>query len=156
MHVPMYHQNQTHLKNRMGRLSYAAWIGLLSIGGFCSVLVLWFPQFSPFNTLAPSLIFSLVIFGFCIYYWIVFSIKRLHDCDQSGLWLLFMLVPILNTLLFLYLLCAAGTKTENAFGPIQTTTTWEVWVGILSLILIMTGTVYQIIHHFLAVYQILG
>lgn len=148
MPVHNNHKNNIKLNNRMGRLSYAAWMGILSIGGISAVLLLWIPQFSPFNTLAPSLIFSVVIFGFCIYYWIVFSIRRLHDCNQSALGILFILVPILNTLLLLYLLCAAGTKTENAFGPIQTTMTWEVWVGILSLILIMTGTFYHIIHHF--------
>ncbi len=45
------------------------------------------------------------------------AIKRLHDLDMSGWWVLLFLVPLLNVLFGLYLLFAPGTDGPNRFGP---------------------------------------
>lgn len=45
------------------------------------------------------------------------AVQRLHDADKSGLWMLFMLVPIANLILTFYLLFAKGTPGQNTYGP---------------------------------------
>ena len=48
---------------------------------------------------------------------IMLSIRRLHDCDKSGYWYILVLVPIVNLVLWLYLLFQPGTAGENKYGP---------------------------------------
>ena len=48
---------------------------------------------------------------------IMLSIRRLHDCDKSGYWYFLALVPIVNLVLWLYLLFQPGTAGENKYGP---------------------------------------
>ena len=43
-------------------------------------------------------------------------IRRLHDLDKSGWFILIMLVPIINLLFIVYLLVAKGTTEPNRFG----------------------------------------
>ena len=49
-------------------------------------------------------------------------IKRLHDLDKGGLWVLIMLIPIVDFFFGLYLLFAKGTNGYNQYGedPLQT------------------------------------
>lgn len=47
---------------------------------------------------------------------IAVSIRRLHDLDKSGWWILLSLVPIVS-LLLLYWFCLKGTEGDNQFGP---------------------------------------
>ena len=44
------------------------------------------------------------------------SIRRLHDVDRSGWWLLIILVPILGAILLLVWYCTKGTEGSNRFG----------------------------------------
>ena len=44
------------------------------------------------------------------------AVRRLHDLDRSGWWILISFVPILGFLLFIYLMFD-GTHGENRFGP---------------------------------------
>ena len=43
-------------------------------------------------------------------------IRRLHDLDKDGLFVLLTLVPAINTLFALYLLFAPGTRGANKYG----------------------------------------
>ncbi len=45
------------------------------------------------------------------------SVRRLHDHDKSGWWLLVAFVPILGALYLLYLFVTKGTDGPNRFGP---------------------------------------
>ncbi len=45
------------------------------------------------------------------------SIRRLHDIDRSGWWLLLVLVPIIGWLVLLIWECTDGTSGTNRFGP---------------------------------------
>lgn len=45
------------------------------------------------------------------------EIRRLHDVDKSGWWILIGLVPIIGAIWLLVLLCLQGTPTANRFGP---------------------------------------
>ena len=45
------------------------------------------------------------------------SVRRLHDIDRSGWWLLIALVPIAGGLLLTVWACYDGTPRANRFGP---------------------------------------
>jgi uncharacterized membrane protein YhaH (DUF805 family) len=47
---------------------------------------------------------------------IAVSVRRLHDLDKSGWWLLIVLVPLLGGLLLLVWACMRGTEGQNRFG----------------------------------------
>ena len=47
---------------------------------------------------------------------IMINIRRLHDLDKSGWWLLVALVPFVNIIFLLYLWLAPGTVGRNRFG----------------------------------------
>jgi uncharacterized membrane protein YhaH (DUF805 family) len=44
-------------------------------------------------------------------------IRRLHDIDRSGWWMLISLVPVIGGIWLLVLLCTEGTYGPNRFGP---------------------------------------
>lgn len=45
------------------------------------------------------------------------GIRRMHDTDRSGWWILIGLVPLIGTIIFLILAAMDGTKGPNRFGP---------------------------------------
>ncbi|MCU0906789.1 MAG: DUF805 domain-containing protein [Rhodobacteraceae bacterium] len=48
---------------------------------------------------------------------IAMSVRRLHDMDRSGWWLLIIVVPLIGILLLLYWFVTRGTQGPNRFGP---------------------------------------
>jgi uncharacterized membrane protein YhaH (DUF805 family) len=44
------------------------------------------------------------------------GVRRLHDTDRSGWWLLFALVPVIGYLVLLYFMVQPGTPGPNRFG----------------------------------------
>ena len=48
---------------------------------------------------------------------ICLSVRRLHDLDQSGWWILLQFIPLINIILFIYLGFWKGTDGDNRFGP---------------------------------------
>ena len=47
------------------------------------------------------------------------GVRRLHDTDKSGWWLLIGIVPFIG-LLLIYFLAISGTPGDNRFGPAST------------------------------------
>lgn len=47
---------------------------------------------------------------------IAVSIRRLHDTNRSGWWLLISLVPIIGSIVLLVFMIQAGTSGENQYG----------------------------------------
>jgi uncharacterized membrane protein YhaH (DUF805 family) len=45
------------------------------------------------------------------------SIRRLHDANYSGIWLLLGFVPLIGTLILLVLMLLPGTPGPNRYGP---------------------------------------
>lgn len=48
---------------------------------------------------------------------IAVAIRRLHDTDRSGWWLLIALVPIIGSIVLLVFMILEGTRGSNRFGP---------------------------------------
>lgn len=59
-----------------------------------------------------SLIYSL----FIIIPSLAVSVRRMHDIDKSGWTLLFVLIPVVGSIILLVLHCKAGTAGENRYG----------------------------------------
>ena len=47
------------------------------------------------------------------------TIRRLHDTDRSGWWILISLIPIIGAIWLLVLLVLDGTAGQNQYGPAQ-------------------------------------
>ena len=45
------------------------------------------------------------------------TVRRLHDLDKSGWWLLIILVPFIGAIVLLVFMCIEGTRGANRFGP---------------------------------------
>ncbi|WBO23602.1 DUF805 domain-containing protein [Sphingomonas abietis] len=45
------------------------------------------------------------------------GIRRLHDIDKSGWWLLISFVPLVGGIVLLVFTCLEGTRGPNRFGP---------------------------------------
>ena len=45
------------------------------------------------------------------------TVRRLHDTDRSGLWILLGLVPCIGALVLLVFMILEGTNGSNRFGP---------------------------------------
>lgn len=48
---------------------------------------------------------------------IAVTIRRLHDTDRSGWWLLILFIPLIGAIWLLVLMVIDGTPGENQYGP---------------------------------------
>jgi len=49
-------------------------------------------------------------------WFIALAVRRLHDTDRSGWWLLIGLIPIVGSLVLLVFYILPGTQGQNRFG----------------------------------------
>ena len=61
----------------------------------------------------PSLIYNLAVLVPSL----AVSVRRLHDTDRSGWWMLLVLVPILGAIALIVFMVLDGSEGENRFGP---------------------------------------
>jgi uncharacterized membrane protein YhaH (DUF805 family) len=45
------------------------------------------------------------------------AVRRLHDLDRTGWWLLLALIPLIGEIILLIWFCTRGTVGPNRFGP---------------------------------------
>ena len=64
----------------------------------------------------PGLFSSIVILGLLIPSLAV-TVRRLHDTNRSGWWVLIIFIPLIGPIFLLVLLCLKGDEGENQFGP---------------------------------------
>lgn len=48
---------------------------------------------------------------------ITVGIRRLHDSDRSGFWMLLILLPLIGIIWLIVLWCFGGTLGNNGYGP---------------------------------------
>lgn len=73
---------------------------------------------------ALDLLFSIIAFVLGIFQLaanIMIGVRRLHDLDKCGWWMLLLIVPLVNLFFCLYLLFFKGTEGPNEYGddPLQ-------------------------------------
>lgn len=49
--------------------------------------------------------------------WLAASVRRLHDINKTGWWMLLMAIPLLGHLVLLIMQCIPGDKGPNQYGP---------------------------------------
>ncbi|MCG8464803.1 MAG: DUF805 domain-containing protein [Xanthomonadales bacterium] len=134
---------------RFGRLSYLAWSLVLGFVGGISMAVFMPVMFSLDATDADILagmtsggmllaMIPMFVLG------AIFGIRRLHDINKSGWWLLLFIVPIVNLILGLVLTFMPGSDGANDFGPPRETRVWEKIFAWLYIALIVLGIVAQV------------
>lgn len=104
-------------KGRIGRLSYLFYlIFIFAFGAFAGIFAaIMTPGIKSQGgfLLSPIGLPSMVI----VYYLLVVAtIKRLHDCDFSGLWALLIFIPYVGQFVSIVLLFIPGTPGRNEYG----------------------------------------
>jgi len=67
------------------------------------------------NLYFTEIFFILLVIIYLIAY-IVQDVKRLHDLDSSGIWIILRFIPIISLIFSFYLLLADGTVGPNQYG----------------------------------------
>jgi uncharacterized membrane protein YhaH (DUF805 family) len=62
-------------------------------------------------------LFSIVVMLGLLIPSLAVGVRRLHDTDRSGWWLLIVLIPLVGAIVLLVFLVLEGTKGDNRFGP---------------------------------------
>ncbi|MGB0867691.1 MAG: DUF805 domain-containing protein [Granulosicoccaceae bacterium] len=74
-----------------------------------------------------------------LYIMICFGVKRLHDINMSGWFMLLLFVPIVNIFFGLYMMLKPGKAEANRFGAQSETKGWEKVVGWIYIVLMVAG-----------------
>ncbi|AOA57128.1 DUF805 domain-containing protein [Acinetobacter larvae] len=142
-------------QGRFGRRSYLAWNVVVTLLGILAMIVSIIPlRLSPNNSSIAQLpesslwVFasiSVLISATVCYFFFIFSIRRLHDLNRSGWLSLCYLLPIINVIFALYLLCVAGQPEDNPYGQPRPAKMWESIVSLVYVIVLAIGIVLSII-----------
>ena len=135
-------------KGRFGRLTFLAWNLLIAVTLSVVLLILMVAMPHTFQAMSSNRDSILVILLAWIpnliwfYFYLIFSIKRLHDLNQSGWLCLVNCIPILNLFFGLYLVSAPGTAGANRYGDPRETKMWEsvlavIYILVLCLLLLV-------------------
>ena len=103
---------------RIEVISFSLAIVLLDIIGALSGLIL--PSVSTNPIFKKLYLICLAIVGVLhIIPWFAVNVRRLHDLNKSGLWLILLAIPYVNIILLIALLFIPGSKERNNYGPVS-------------------------------------
>ena len=105
-------QNYTNFHARATRSEYWFWtLFVILVSIVANVIDLMVFSSTGFAPLSIILTLGLLIPGIAV------SIRRLHDRDKSGWWLLLIFIPLVGAIILLVWYCTRGTMGPNRFGP---------------------------------------
>ena len=147
---PLQHDSPFKASGRFGRLSYAAWTFLFSLViGIAVVIIAFTFGFTSSQELTglstAGMIVIAILYIVCLYVSFVFTIRRLHDRNNTGWLSLLMLIPAVNLIFMIYLFAAKGTEGNNDYGPKRPTLGWERVLGWIYIILIPLALVFAVV-----------
>ncbi len=144
------------LTQRLGRVrflvySFISQLVLLILFSVIAAGVFSFIEFGKEDVSTLNMIIGVIVYLLYIIISILISLflgrRRLHDLDNTGWLSLLLLVPLVNLVMFIYLLFFPGTKGSNQYGnkpEPNTTLTWimlivvpiasSVFIGIIAAI----------------------
>jgi len=99
---PLKNPNFFSLEGRLNRAKYLCTILIIGVVGY-AVIIIW-----------PSVATGISILASCAAFFP--AVKRLHDINRPGGWLLLMFIPVLNLVLGIVLLFKKGTVGTNQYG----------------------------------------
>ena len=136
-------------QGRFGRLSSIGWYAFVHLITFFATIALSLTV-GVFNLNTLSMNHQLVntltgiaglgfvvIFLLYLYFLMVITVRRLHDMNRSGWFILLFMLTLLNILLGLYLLFGSGTAGINSYGLPRETSVWEKILAWLMIILML-------------------
>ena len=138
-------------KGRLGVLSYAAramaFYAVVIISGAPLLIAYLVSQNGDPSTAAMIGSSAVFLIGFVggVVYFVLSTIKRLHDLGYSGWYYLLMMVPLIGSILLLFISLKPGKADANKFGVTKQTTTSEKVLGIAGLcigLLVMVGAMF--------------
>jgi uncharacterized membrane protein YhaH (DUF805 family)/Tfp pilus assembly protein PilE len=101
------------LNSRIGRLRYLAYsMGLLLLTLVAALLCGMVYRVSSGLGMALFAIMYIAMLVLSI----AFGVRRMHDQDRSGWWMLMIIIPVANLVLLVLLLFVPGSDGENSFG----------------------------------------
>jgi uncharacterized membrane protein YhaH (DUF805 family) len=102
--------NYVNFRSRACRSAFWYWQLFLLVGGVVAEL---FDYGTGFHSAPFSLLFWLatVLPDLAIY------VRRLHDTDRSGWWLLLFFIPLIGAIVLIVWFCTRGSQGYNRFGP---------------------------------------
>jgi uncharacterized membrane protein YhaH (DUF805 family) len=107
-------KNYVTFTGRAPRSEYWFWALFVFLISIVAVIIdmVAFPWSSPGNgPLSLILTLGLLLPNIAV------GVRRLHDIDRSGWWLLIILIPLVGIIVFLVWACTRGTPGPNRFGP---------------------------------------
>lgn len=106
-------KNYLSIEGRMNRLPFLKYNVTLVLILFLISFVLHLAfGIEGFMSNAADLVVSILGFGG----YVSLMIRRLHDLDKGGIWVLLNFIPIVNIIFAIYLFCVKGTDGYNQFG----------------------------------------
>lgn len=88
-------------------------LALSMVEGAMLAPLMGFERFSPEAGQPLSTLLSIAIFLPAL----AVTVRRLHDTDRSGWWVLLGFIPIIGALVLLWWYIKPGTEGDNRFGP---------------------------------------
>lgn len=112
--------NYANFNGRALRSEYWWWVVFVWIGGIVARLldsVLRLNLYTDPNTGQTSGVIA-VIFGLAVIIpGLAVAVRRLHDTDRSGWWLLIGIIPIIGWIVLIVWFASQGTPGPNRYGP---------------------------------------
>lgn len=120
--VTAYFQNYANFNGRARRSAYW-WVALFNVivgivaGMLDRILGLAYTMSTAAGpmSLGYGPIYTIVLLALLVPS-LALSVRRLHDRDKSGWWLLIGLIPIVGAIILLVWFCLKGTAGQNRFG----------------------------------------
>lgn len=135
------HTSPLATKGRLGRLTFLAWNLLIAFTLSVVLLLLMLAMPHTFQAMLSNRDSMLVILLAWVpnliwfYFYLILSIQRLHDLNQSGWFCLFNCIPILNLFFGLYLVFAPGSAGGNRYGDPRETKMWERVLAVIYMVI---------------------
>jgi uncharacterized membrane protein YhaH (DUF805 family) len=105
-------RNYVNFKGRAARSEYWYWalfyVIVVIVTSLIDLAIAGYGSIQPLTTLAElALLLPTVALG----------VRRLHDTDRSGWWLLLSFIPVIGWIILIIWYCSRGTIGANRFGP---------------------------------------
>jgi uncharacterized membrane protein YhaH (DUF805 family) len=100
--------NYVNFSGRAFRSEYWYWVLFAFIGGIVTYMI---DRTIGIRITEPIFSLATILPGLAV------AIRRLHDLDRSGWWVLLSFIPLIGAIILIVWFCGKGTDGANRFGP---------------------------------------
>ena len=97
---------------RANRAEFWWWVVAIIVAGVIADALDWVLGFHNGGPLSIILALATLLPNIAV------SIRRLHDLDRTGWWILLSLLPVIGTIVLIVFYATRGTPGQNRFGPV--------------------------------------